>query len=107
MKDFTHAVVQTIGEDGRARSVLLDIETASQLTNAKVSQLVAAGSSIENIPPEVQQILSWDLAGMKRALVEGEKRGEISADSSMEQIEKYLKDYQQRHKVDFGLPKLT
>ena len=104
MKEFTHAVVRTIGEDGRSKSVLLDIETASQLTHGDVTQLVSAGPEI---PTDVQKILSWDLGGMKKALAEGESRGLLGEHSSMEDIAKYLEDYQKKHGLDFGLPNLS
>lgn len=106
-KDFTHAVVRTVGEDGRSRTVLLDVETASKLTNAEVTQWVSAGGKESDISPQVQKILSWDLGGMKRALAEGEKKGLLNEHSSIEEIEKYLKDYQEKHGLDFGLPELT
>lgn len=106
MKDFTHAVVRTIGEDGRARTVLLDMETAALLTGAQVTQMVSAGADRE-IPPDIARVLSWDLGGMKRALAEAERRGLLREDSSIEEIEEYLEKYQEQNGVDFGLPKLT
>jgi hypothetical protein len=105
MKDFTHAVVRTVGEDGTARTMLLDTETASMLTQGEVTQMVSAGG--QAIPEDIAQVLSWDLGGMKKALAEAERKGLLHAESSIEEIEKYLQDYQAQHRVDFGLPKLT
>lgn len=107
MKDFSHAVVRTIGEDGTSRTMLLDMETAQQLTHCEITQVVSAGDEAGEIPDDIKQVLSWDLGGMKQALAEGERSGAISEASSMEEIEAYLDDYQARHKVSFGLPKLT
>lgn len=107
MKDFTHAVVRTIGEDGTSRTMLLDMETAQQLTQGEITQVVSADPDGDAIPADIQQVLSWDLGGMKKAIVEGEKKGLIDENSSMEEIQAYLDEYQKRHKVDFGLPRLT
>ncbi|MEL6184915.1 MAG: hypothetical protein AAFU79_09850 [Myxococcota bacterium] len=107
MKEFTHAVVRTIGEDGTSRTVLLDMETAEQLTQAEITQVVSASPDGKAIPEDIQQVLSWDLGGMKRAIVEGEKKGLIDESSSMDEIQAYLDDYQKKHKVDFGIPRLT
>lgn len=106
MKDFTHAVVRTIGEDGRSKTVLLDVETAQQLTGASVTQMVSA-SRDQEIPEDIRQVLTWDLGGMKRALAEAEAKGILSEHSSMEEIQTYLDEYQLRHGLDFGLPRLT
>ena len=106
MKEFTHAVVRTIGEDGKARTALLDVDTASMLTGAQVTQLVSAGTD-RPIPADIAKVLSWDFGGMKRALAEAEKAGRLHAESSIEEIDAYLKEYQEQNGVDFGLPKLT
>ena len=106
MKAFTHAVVRTVGDDGRARSMLLDVETASMLTEGRVTQMVSKGPPGAELPKEIEQIFSWDLGGMKAALAEAEARGLLHAESSLEEIQKYLDEYQLRHSVDFGLPKL-
>lgn len=106
MKEFSHAVVRTIGEDGKSRTVLLDVETAEQLTGAQVTQMVSTGGKKE-IPADIQRILSWDLGGMKRALAEAESRGLLDEHSSMEEIQAYLDRYQDEHGLDFGLPRLT
>lgn len=106
-KDFTHAVVRTVGEDGRSRTVLLDVETASSLTQGEVTQMVSTHGSAEELAPEIAKVLSWDFGGMKRALLEAERKGILNEHSSIEEIEKYLEAYQEDHNVDFGIPKLT
>lgn len=107
MKEFSHAVVRTIGEDGKSRSMLLDMETAQQLSGSKITQMVSVGDSMGEIPDDIQQVLSWDLGGMKKALAEAEAKGLLSEASSMDEIQAYLDDYQEKHSVDFGLPRLT
>lgn len=107
MNDFTHVVVRTVGEDGKSRTVLLDIETASMLTQGRITQMVSAGRPDAEIPEDIQRVLCWDLGGMKKALAEAEARGILTEHSSLEEIQKYLEEYQARHGLDFGIPKLT
>ncbi len=103
MKDFTHAVVRTVGEDGTSRSMLIDAETARSLTHAEVTQIVSAPPG--ELPDEIRAVLSVDLGGVKRAISDAERRGLLHGASTLEEIEAYLDEYQLKNRIDFGLPR--
>lgn len=105
MKDFTHAVVRTIGEDGTSRSMLVEMDMAQQMSGTKITQMVSTGG--REIPPDLAPILSWDLGGVKAALAEAEAQGILTESSSMEEIQAYIDAYERKHSVSFGLPKLA